>query len=90
VGIGSLVLTFLGCCCMPLLLLPGLGGIAAIVLGVLSKRNIRTDPLNRGGSGYATTGIVTGSIALAIALLLGVLMAIGTIAQFGNGLGSSA
>jgi hypothetical protein len=71
------------------LVLPGLGGIVAVILGLASKRNIRTDPLNRGGSGYATTGIVTGSIAVVIALLMGILVGIGFANGFADGFSSS-
>ena len=73
-GISSLVLSW--CCGL------GLVGIAAIVLGIKARSEIRASRGAQGGDGMAIAGIITGAIAIVIGLLalavLFVLIASGT------------
>ncbi|MCW2506076.1 MAG: hypothetical protein JWO79_4360 [Actinomycetia bacterium] len=82
-GATSLTLTLLACCCAPLLIVTGLGGIGGIILGVLGKRN--TTAKGTAGSGMAIAGIVTGASALVLALVGAILVAaLGLSAGFGS------
>lgn len=61
VGIVSLVLGI--CCCLGLL-----GGIAAIVMGFVARGQINASGGRQGGNGMALAGIITGGIAILIAV----------------------
>jgi hypothetical protein len=87
-GAASLGLTLLACCCLPFLIVTGIGGIGGIILGVLGKRN--TTANGTGGSGMAIAGIVTGAAALVLALGIAVLAAIGLAGGFGNFSGTTS
>ena len=81
-GILSLLLLPLGCCCGvgELLVLPL--GIGAIALGFSARGKIMASQGALGGEGRALTGIITGGTATAIALVLFViLLALGTVTQ---------
>ena len=69
-GIGSLVLTF---CCGG----GGILGIVAIVLGVVARGEINRSGGQQPGGGMAIAGIVTGSIALVLGLVVVVLLVLG-------------
>jgi hypothetical protein len=73
IGIGSLVLSLATCCCWPAEAIWLVGGLVAVGLGAVSKRNIAAEPLSRGGATYALTGIITGAIAVAVAVVVLVL-----------------
>ena len=60
----SLVFGILG-----FVILPLIGGIAAIVLGFSAKRKIRESGGRLGGDGMATAGIVLGFVGFAIPML---------------------
>ncbi|MGE0730382.1 MAG: DUF4190 domain-containing protein, partial [Acidimicrobiia bacterium] len=62
-GIGSILAAF-ACC------LGGLIGIAAIVLGVMSRKKIKASNGATSGAGLALAGIITGAVAVALALLV--------------------
>ena len=71
-GILSLAVLPLGCCC-------GIGfivslplGIAGVVFGFLARSRIAAGNDTLGGSGKALAGIVTGGTAVFIALVIGV------------------
>ena len=50
-------------------LCPVLGSLIGLILGLVAKRRIATDPM-RGGSGLATGGIVTGAIGIVLVPVL--------------------
>jgi hypothetical protein len=76
IGICSCVFTVLGLCCGLFSALGVLGGILAVVLGFVARsQNPRSVP--------AKTGIITGFIAIIVALLL---IALVVVLQFGPGL----
>jgi hypothetical protein len=79
-GIGSLVLSLFTCCCWPLAAVWLVGGLVAVALGVISKRNIKRHPHQRSGASYAVTGIVTGTIASVLATLVLLLLGVGLLA----------
>ncbi|MFW6108272.1 MAG: DUF4190 domain-containing protein [bacterium] len=62
-AIGSLVCGILGFACCPLT------GPAAIVLGIMARREIRASGGRLGGDGMALAGIILGSIGTALAVL---------------------
>jgi hypothetical protein len=71
-GIISLAVLPLGCCC-------GIGfvvslplGIAGVVLGFMARSKIAAGNNTLGGSGKALAGIVTGGTAVLIAAVIGV------------------
>lgn len=68
-GIIGLVLSFLGCCGIFIVVPAGLG-VAALVLGFQARGKIAAAPGQLGGSGKAMTGIITGALAIGIAVLL--------------------
>lgn len=68
VGISSLVLSW--CCGL------GLAGIAAIVLGVKARTEIRASHGTQEGDGMALAGIVTGAIAVVLGLLVLILIVV--------------
>ncbi len=73
-GIVSLCVLPLACCCgfggaVPLVL-----GILAIVFGVTARNRITASQGALGGGGKATAGIVTGGVAVALAAVLIVLI----------------
>lgn len=69
-GIVSLCLLPLGCCC-------GIGGLASLILGILAvvfgitaRNRIGASGGALGGRGKATAGIVTGGVAVGIAVVV--------------------
>ncbi|HTH51578.1 MAG TPA: DUF4190 domain-containing protein [Pyrinomonadaceae bacterium] len=71
-GVASLTI---GWCCSSGILL----GPAAIVVGLIAKSNIRKDPDKFTGSGMATAGIITGSVFIALYILIIVIYGIAAI-----------
>ena len=71
-GIGSLAL---GLFCGPVII----GSVIAIVLGVIARREIDQSGGQQTGSGQALTGIITGSVMVALFLLAVVLLATGVV-----------
>jgi hypothetical protein len=61
----SLVLGIVSLCCY----ISPLTGIAALITGWLSLKNIKNDPANYGGKGLAIAGMITGGIFLLLGLL---------------------
>jgi hypothetical protein len=59
------------------LVLPIIGGIAAIILGHLAKASIRRSSGTREGRGIATGGLVLGYLNLALAVAVTLLVIIG-------------
>jgi hypothetical protein len=49
-------------------------GVAGIVLGVMALRRIRRDPARLSGRGLAMAGAITGGVAVALFVFMGVLM----------------
>jgi hypothetical protein len=78
-GIMSCVLALPGVCCGVFSLLSILGGIIAVILGFVARSQTRV------ASGPAKTGIITGFIAIVLAMLLFVAM---IALQFGGGIGN--
>ena len=81
-GILSLFLLPLGCCCGigEVLVIPL--GIGAIALGFSARGKIMASQGALGGEGRALAGIITGGTAAAIALvLLVLLLMLGTVTQ---------
>ena len=77
-GIISLVVLPLGCCCGVGSLASVVLGILAIVFGVTSRNRINASGGTVGGSGKAMAGIVCGGIAVGLAAILFILaLAIG-------------
>lgn len=68
-GIVGLVLSFLGCCGFFAVVPAGLG-IAALILGFQARGKIAAAPGQYGGSGKALAGIITGGIAVGLAVIL--------------------
>lgn len=68
-GIIGLVLSFLGCCGIFIVVPAGLG-VAALVLGFQARGKIAAAPGQLGGGGKAMTGIITGAVAIGVAVLL--------------------
>ena len=62
-GIASMTI---GWCCSSGLLL----GPAAIITGLIARSNIKKDPAKFGGNGLALGGIITGSVFIAIYVLI--------------------
>jgi hypothetical protein len=69
-GILSVSLLPLGCCCGLGLLLVIPLGIGGVVLGFMARGRVTASQGALGGSGKALAGIVTGGTAIAIALML--------------------
>jgi hypothetical protein len=88
-GIASLCVLPLACCCgvggaVPLIL-----GILAITFGVTARSRIAASQGALGGGGKATAGIVTGGIAVALAAVLIILVLVvglssGSLANYFN------
>jgi hypothetical protein len=74
-GIASLVLAF---CCVG-----ALGGIAAIILGVRARNEIRDSGGRSSGDGLALAGIVTGALAILLGVAMLVLVVV-SIANYSN------
>ena len=68
-GIIGAVLSFLGCCGIFVVVPAGLG-IAALVLGFQARGKIAAAPGQYGGSGKALAGIITGGVAVGLAVIL--------------------
>ncbi len=64
-AIASLVLSILGL----LPILPLVGSIAGIVTGYIARSEIRKQPVQYLGDGYAKAGIILGWIGIALAVL---------------------
>jgi hypothetical protein len=69
-GILSLCLLPLGCCCGFGLLVVVPLGIGGVVLGFMARSRVTASQGALGGGGKALAGIVTGGTAIAIALVL--------------------
>lgn len=63
IGIGAVVYI----CVVPLMCLPPLVSLAAVITGHIGKNQIKQT--GEGGNGMATTGLITGYIGLALVLL---------------------
>ena len=68
-GIVGLVLSWLGCCCGILAVIPLGLGIAAVVLGFQARSRIAAAPGALGGSGKALAGLVTGGTAVGLSIV---------------------
>ncbi len=68
------LVAFLGLCCA----IGGLLGGVAIALGIIGRREITATGGLQGGMGMAMTGIVTGAIAVTGAVVMMVLIAVGS------------
>lgn len=73
-GIASLVLSW--CCGL------GVVGVVAIVLGVRARAEIRASGGRQQGDGLALGGIVTGSVAVVLGLLILVLIGVALAGNF--------
>jgi hypothetical protein len=69
-GIASLCVLPLGCCCWVLSLVSLAFGITAVVMGVTVRNRIAASQGGFGGGGKALAGIITGGIATAIAAVV--------------------
>lgn len=72
-------------CCIVIVPVAGaflglLGGIVALVLGILGVKEVNRDPANLKGKGMAVTGIVLGSIMVVLGLLAVIAVTIGVAA----------
>ena len=77
-GIISLVVLPVGCCCGIGFLASAILGILAVVFGVTARNRVRAAGGTVGGSGKAMAGIVCGGIAIGLAAILFILaLAIG-------------
>jgi hypothetical protein len=88
-GIVSLCLLPLACCCGFGGLISLILGILAVVFGVMARNRITAAQDAIGGNGKATAGIVTGGIAVGLAVLLIILvlavgLGSGTLANYFN------
>jgi hypothetical protein len=79
-GIAAILCIFPGCCCYLSFLAPA-PGIAAIVLGIMSRKKIEQDPLNLTGSVLALTGMICGGVATALFLIFIILYILGIAGQ---------
>src|SRR5215207_1021335 len=84
VGIASIPLGLLGCCCTPIGILGLIGGIAAVALGLISKKNIAQSGGMKTGGQNATTGIITGAVGTGLGVLILILNIIGVAASFSD------
>jgi hypothetical protein len=75
-GIASLVLSW--CCGL------GIVGVVAIVLGVKARAEIRASGGQQEGDGLALAGIVTGTIAVVIGLLVAAALTVAIVAGMGD------
>src|SRR3954453_11730679 len=81
-GIGALVLTF---CCGG-----GILGVVPIVLGVKARKEIRAGGGQQEGDGMALAGIITGSIAIVLSVILIAVIVIAIAAsENGDGFGQT-
>ena len=71
-GVSTLLLSW--CCGL------GLAGLVAVVLGARARREIRASGGTQSGDGLALAGIVTGTIAAVLGLLVLVLIAVALVA----------
>ncbi len=77
-GIISLVVLPVGCCCVVGNVMSIAAGIAAIVFGITARNRVGAASGSLGGGSRATAGIVMGGVATALAVLLFVIsLAIG-------------
>jgi type II secretory pathway pseudopilin PulG len=72
-AIASLVLGLLA---IPTLGLLVVGGVVAVVLGIVALVKIRNQPAAYGGTGFAIGGIVAGAVSLALIPVFGIVAAI--------------
>lgn len=76
-GIISLALVPVGCCTYGIAELASLPlGIVAVVLGFRARSRIAQAQGTLGGSGKAMAGIVTGFVAIGLAVIVGILVVI--------------
>jgi len=74
-GIIAVVLAPLGCFCGGLLEIVALPlGIVAVVLGFRARSRIAQSQGTLGGSGKALAGLITGFVAIGLALIVGVIV----------------
>jgi hypothetical protein len=69
-GIVSVCLMPIGCCCWFLEILAIPLGVVAIVMGVGARNRVNAAHGTLGGGGKATAGIVTGGIAVVLGLIV--------------------
>lgn len=81
-GIGSCLLALLSCCWWPLLALPAIMGIGAMLLGFLGMRQVSGSGGEVAGRGVSIAAIATGGVGLLLSLLATV---IGLIANASGG-----
>ena len=72
-AVASLVV---GLISIPTLGLLVVGGVVAVVLGIVALVNIRKEPAVYGGTGFAIGGIVAGAVSLVLIPVIGILAAI--------------
>lgn len=88
-GIGSIVLSVLGCCCYGVPSLAGGGlGIAAFVMGRNELEDIKGGFASPLGESHANTGKITGLIGMiagAVGVIGGILIGVFVMSQNGNG-----
>ena len=74
-GIIAVVLAPIGCFCGGLLEIVALPlGIVAVVLGFRARSRIAQSQGTLGGSGKALAGLITGFVAIGLALIVGVIV----------------
>ena len=74
-GIIAVVLAPLGCFCGGLLEIVALPlGIVAVVLGFRARSQVAQSQGTLGGSGKALAGLITGFVAIGLALIVGVIV----------------
>jgi hypothetical protein len=75
-GIISLILTPIGCCCGFVEIVPIVLGIVAVVMGIQARNRVNASGGTLGGGGKAQAGIITGIIAVILGVVFGVLYAV--------------
>lgn len=88
VGIGAVVIGACTFCCGYLAFIPFLGGIAAVILGIVARNNINKSGGAKTGSGQALAGIITGAVAVLLAIVVTLFLILGFATAFSD-LGTS-
>jgi uncharacterized membrane protein len=84
VGIASIPLSLLGCCCTPLGVLGLVAGVVGLVLGLIAKKNIDQSGGMKTGTQQATTGLITGAVGAGVSILAIVLVVVFNVASFNS------
>jgi len=82
-GIISLVIVPLACCCGIGSIAPIVTGILAVIFGFMARNRVNSSGGTLGGGGKAMAGIITGGIAVVLAVF-GAILYIALIASSGS------